>query len=425
MHTKPGFARTSTYMHDLFEKIQPRDFVIKLWDGTSLSSDNGNAPRFSLVVQNPGALKTLLLQPKELSLGEAYIYNDVDIEGELEEALGLAGRLAASRLPFLQRLGVLAHILRFPSTPHEQIGRQAANLSGRRHSIQRDRQAVSYHYNVSNDFYRLWLDRRMVYSTAYFVDPGDSLDAAQERKLDYICRKLRLKKGDSLLDIGCGWGGLIMHAARRFGVKCLGITLSQPQVELANERIRSKGLSDCCRVEEKDYRDVDTPGIFDKLVSVGMFEHVGASRLPEYFRKAWRLLRPGGLFLNHGIAQTTAEPKRKTASFSDRYVFPDSEVLPVSTTLRVAEEVGFEIRDVESLREHYVLTLRSWVKRLEAHYEEAVRLTDEATYRIWRLYMSASAQRFASGRLNVYQALMVKPDAGRSGLPLTRADWYA
>jgi cyclopropane-fatty-acyl-phospholipid synthase len=207
-------------------------------------------------------------------------------------------------------------------------------------------------------------------------------------------------------------------------VSALGITLSRPQAELANERIRRAGLADRCRVEVRDYREIEDPEGFDKLVSVGMFEHVGEARLPEYFRRAYRLLRPGGVFLNHGIARSSDSPVRRGPTFIGRYVFPDGELVPLSTTVRAAENGGFEVRDVESLREHYALTLKHWVRRLEEHASNARRITDETTYRVWRLYMSGSAHGFRTGRLNIYQTLLSKPDRGESKLPLSRADWY-
>lgn len=298
-------------------------------------------------------------------------------------------------------------------------------MLGRRHSKARDRRAVTYHYDVPGEFYALWLDQRMVYSCAYFATPDEDLDAAQERKLDLICRKLRLRRGEKLLDIGCGWGRLIIHAARRYGVEALGITLSEPQAELANERIRRAGLEDRCRVEVRDYREIEDWGAYDKLVSVGMFKHVGEARLAVYFSRAYRLLRPGGVFLNHGISRNPGTPERRGPTFISRHVFPDGELVPIGTTLSAAEGRGFEVRDVESPREHYVLTLGHWVRRLEDNAEEARRIVDETTYRVWRLYMSGSAHGFRTGRINVYQALLVRPDRGESGLPLTRADWYA
>jgi cyclopropane-fatty-acyl-phospholipid synthase len=316
-----------------------------------------------------------------------------------------------------------------PKTPENRkrpSWRGPARLAGRPHSLARDRQAVTYHYNVSNDFYALWLDRRLVYSCAYFLSPGDDLDTAQEQKLEYLCRKMRLRAGQRLLDIGCGWGGLVMYAAQRYGVDATGITLSQPQADLAQERIRAAGLSGRCRVEVRDYREMDEGESFDALVSVGMFEHVGAAMLPTYFERANRLLKPGGVFLNHGIACRPGQggpPGR--GSFGQAYVFPDGELEPIHVPLRAAENCGFEVRDVESLREHYALTLRHWVRRLEAHHTQALAWVDEPTYRTWRLFMAASAYGFSSGQLNVYQALLAKPgEGGQSGLPLTRADWY-
>jgi cyclopropane-fatty-acyl-phospholipid synthase len=219
---------------------------------------------------------------------------------------------------------------------------------------------------------------------------------------------------------------LILYAAQHYGVDATGITLSQPQAELASRRIRAAGLEDRCRVELRDYREVEETQPFDVLVSVGMFEHVGQKRLPLYFEKAYRLLRPQGVFLNHGIAQRASEKPSGPDSFSDAYVFPDGELVPINITLHAAEQAGLEVRDVESLREHYAITLRHWVQRLESRHAEALKYVDEPTYRVWRLFMSGSAYGFTHGRLNLYQTLLVRPgEQGQSGLPLTRADWYA
>ncbi|HEX8992181.1 MAG TPA: cyclopropane-fatty-acyl-phospholipid synthase family protein, partial [Anaerolineales bacterium] len=359
----------------------------------------------------------------------AYIYDDFDIEGDAESVFALADELSNATLGWRRKLRAGSELTRLPAVQHREASRRGrARLSGRRHSVDRDRQAVTYHYDVSNDFYALWLGRRMIYSCAYFHSPTDALDTAQEQKLDMICRKLRLKPGQRLLDIGCGWGGLVTFAAEHYGVAATGITLSQPQASLANERIANAKLSDRCRVLVQDYREVPTDGPerYDALVSVGMFEHVGAAKLPSYFVQAWKLLKPGGVFLNHGIAWRATDPVPSGTSFSEAYVFPDGELVPINITLHAAEETGFEVRDVESLREHYALTLRHWVRNLEAHHEQALQFVDEPTYRVWRLFMSGSAYGFSTGRTNLYQALLVKPDAeGRSGLPLTRADWYA
>lgn len=415
---------TLELLQALFGGKIPPQVGFRLWDQTRWPDD---APRpTTIVLKHPGALRNMLLPGTELALGEAYLYDDFDVEGDLESIFDLAEELTQDLPAILQKINAARKLLQLPKrSENRKLRRPPATLRGKRHTIERDRQAVTYHYDVSNDFYALWLDRRMVYSCAYFDSVGDDLDRAQERKLDYICRKLRLRPGQRLLDIGCGWGGLVLYAAQQYGVDATGITLSQPQAELANDRIRAAGLSDRCRVWVRDYRELNDPGSYDALVSVGMFEHVGAELLPTYFAQAWKLLRPGGVFLNHGIASRITEKPFKKRSFSDAYVFPDGELTPISFTLQAAESAGFEVRDLESLREHYMLTLRQWVRRLEARHEQALQYVDEATYRVWRLFMSGSAHGFRVGRLNVYQALLVKPgQGGQSGLPLTRADWY-
>ncbi len=412
-------------LEELFGGVSTLKMDVRLWDGTRWPDDRTPHPA-TLVLKNPGALRAMLLPGTEVGLGEAYLYDDFDVEGELESVFEMADHLAEITLGGRKKLRAAGDLLRLPSGKKRQPGRRGpARLSGKQHSIERDRQAVTYHYNVSNDFYGLWLDRHMVYSCAYFHSADEDLEAAQEQKLDLICRKLRLKPGQRLLDIGCGWGGLVMYAAQHYGVDASGITLSQPQADLAKERSAATGLSDHCRVEVRDYRELDDPDGYDILVSVGMFEHVGAALLPAYFAQAWRLLKPAGVFLNHGIASRATNRPVHGPTFSNTYVFPDGELVPINVTLHAAEESGFEVRDVESLREHYALTLRAWVRRLEAHHEDALKYVDEHTYRVWRLFMSGSAYGFKAGSLNLYQALLVKPgEGGQSGLPLRREDWY-
>ncbi|NOZ48703.1 MAG: class I SAM-dependent methyltransferase [Chloroflexi bacterium] len=425
-HTPDKTAKqTMNFLQAMLKDYHPRDFSIRLWDGSEWPAETVR-PRFTLILKHEGMLRRMLRRTDtDLSLGEAYIYDDFDIEGDIQAIFPVARYLAGLDWGLTKKVQWGWKLLRLPNAQSQKNGgRGGAQISGSPHSIERDRQAVTYHYDVSNDFYALWLDRRMVYSCAYFASPDEGLEAAQQRKLDYICRKLRLQPGERLLDIGCGWGGLVIYAVKHFGVEALGITLSQPQADLANQRIRSAGLADRCRVEVADYREMDEEDGFDKLVSVGMFEHVGEALLSVYFQRAWQLLRPGGVFLNHGIARCATDPPPKGPTFSDRYVFPDGELVPIHVTLRHAEEAGFEVRDVESLREHYALTLQQWVQRLQARHEEALQIVGETTYRIWRLYMSGSAYGFWQGSLNVYQTLLAKPDHGDSGLPLTRDDWY-
>jgi len=295
----------------------------------------------------------------------------------------------------------------------------------RKHSKALNRKAIAFHYDVSNEFYRLWLGEQMVYSCAYFNDPGESLDQAQRNKLDHICRKLRLKAGERLLDIGCGWGALICWAAQHYGARTHGITLSREQYEYTQNKIRGLGLEKQVTVELRDYRDLPKDGAFDKVSSIGMFEHVGLKNLPGYFRAVRQVLTPGGLFLNHGITNDE-EGWHKTAGteFIQRYVFPDGELDSVSNVQRAMERTGFEICDVESLRPHYALTLRYWVSQLEAQRNEALEHVSEATYRVWRLYMAGCAVQFETGTIGVYQILAANRRDGLVGLPLTRCDIY-
>ena len=409
------------FLDALLANYPRHDFQVRLWDGTTCGTER--QPRFTIILKHLGALRAMFRSPSELTLGEAYIHDDFDIEGDIEAAFDLADYLLGQERNLWQSLGLAARLQRLPGSDRPQTGRRPIPFAGTVHSKDRDRQVVRHHYDLPAEFYALWLDQRMVYSCAYFTTPDEDLHTAQLRKLDYICRKLRLRPGERLLDIGCGWGGLILHAAAHYGVEALGITLSIPQAEVARKRSRESALNHQCRVEVCDYRDLEPNQQYDKIVSIGMFEHVGEQLLPEYFRRACGLLRPGGVFLNHGIAYS-ATYRRHGPSFTDRYVFPDSELVPISTSLRAAERSGFEVRDVESLREHYALTLHHWVRRLEAHAEEARRITDDTTYRIWRLYMAGAAHGFRSGRLNIYQALLARPLHGHCGLPLTREDWY-
>ncbi len=399
-----------------------RDFSVRLWNGTIWG--NSHDPRFTFVLKHAGALRHMLLGANQLTLGEAYIYDDFDVEGDLEAAFEFGEYLLAHELELTEKLRLAGLLLRLPHGSRHHERQAGAHLRGWLHSKDRDREAVTYHYNVSSDFYALWLDRRMVYSCAYFVSGEEDIDTAQTNKLEYICRKLRLRPGERLLDVGCGWGGLILYAAEKFGVHACGITLSKPQAALARGRIQQAGLGDRCEVQVCDYRDFPGSAAYDKIVSVGMFEHVGESRLPQYFQQAFALLKPGGVFLNHGIA-VSATYRRMGPSFIEKYVFPDGQVVPLGTTVRVAEASGFEVRDIESLREHYAETLRHWVHRLEARAAEAKRLTHETAYRVWRIYMAGSAHGFARGRVNIYQVLFSKPEDGKTNLPLTRSDWYA
>jgi len=262
----------------------------------------------------------------------------------------------------------------------------------------------------------------MTYTCAYYADPLETLETAQRRKLDYVCRKLRLRPGERLLDMGCGWGALTVHAARHYGVEVTAITLSEQQAAYTRERVAAAGLGDRCRVELVDFRDLDGRTVYDKIAAIGIVEHVGRSLLATYFRLAWRLLRPHGVFLSHG--QTRSLMHYKGSRFIDAYVFPDGELVTVSDTLRAAEAAGFEVRDVENLREHYAITVRSWRERLESHASEVRALVGEERYRIYRMYLAGIGFAHQRGRINLHQVLLSKSCDGAADLPLTRGDWY-
>ncbi len=417
-------GRTISTLKEIFADCCLERIGFRLWNGARWPDER---PREATVVlRSPHSLAQMFLPGTEVGLAEAYLHNDFDIEGDIEAAFDIVDFLLTRREDVRSKLKLAGALLK-------QVGtsklRAAASmiLPGVLHSPERDRDAATFHYDLSNDFFRLWLDQRMIYSCAYFAFPDDSLERAQERKLDYICRKLRLQPGQRLLDIGCGWGGLVIHAATHFGVHAVGTNLSERQIEVARDRIDEAGLQDKAAIELRDYREISADGeMYDAIVSVGMSEHVGRERLPDYFGAAHAALKPGGVFLNHAIGESVvARPDNRDGSFIEHYVFPDGDIPAVPLLLQAAESVGFEIRDLENLREHYALTVRHWLKRLDAHHAEALAFVDEATFRIWRLYLAGSAYGFRSGQMAIYQTLLAKSDAeGRTNLPLTRADWY-
>jgi len=421
--------KTRHVLSEIFDRCSLEKVGVRLWDGTMWPDER---PRpVVLALKHPEALGRMFLPGTEVGLAEAYLHNDFDIEGDIEAALEVGDFLLGRLGDWKKKLKLGGLLIALPardaaSTMGGTARRLLPRIGGKKHSRARDRCAVAFHYDVSNDFYRLWLDRQMVYSCAYFRSPTDDLDVAQEQKLDYICRKLRLRPGQRLLDIGCGWGALVLYAAKHFGVHAEGITSSEPQLEWGRERIADAGLINNATIELRDYREIAANGeLYDAIVSVGMAEHIGRERLPDYFAAAHRALKLGGGFLNQAIGEDIVlRPGDRDTSFIEQYVFPDGDIPPLPIMLRAAESSGFEIRDVENLREHYALTLHHWLRRLEARHDEALRFVDEVTYRVWRLYIGGSAHGFRRGHIAVYQTLLRKLEPpGQAKLPLTRNDW--
>lgn len=405
---------------------------IRAWDG----SESGPPGAPVLVVRHRRALRRLLWKPGELGLARAWVAGDIDVEGDLYQALDLLASLIWERdvaagdavhpvrdprvRAFAKGLLRLAGPGLPPTPPPEEARRRVGTL----HTRRRDRAAISHHYDVGNDFYELVLGPSMVYSCGYWED-GGTLEEAQRDKLDLVCRKLALKEGDRLLDVGCGWGSMAIHAAREYGARVTGVTLSAEQATYARKRVADEGLTDRVEIRVQDYRDV-RDGPYDAVSSIGMAEHVGAVRFREYADEVHALLKPGGRLLNHQIARRPEkdESAYHVDEFIDAYVFPDGELAPVGRTVTILEEAGFEARDVESIREHYALTLRGWVANLERHWDRAVRLTSAGRARVWRLYMAASALSFEHNRIGVNQILAVRPaEGGASRMPLRARRW--
>jgi cyclopropane-fatty-acyl-phospholipid synthase len=383
-------------------RLRPHDIpvLLQLWNGTEVAL--GETPTVALRVRSPAALKQLL-NPSLASLGHAYVEGEIDVEGRTADIVDVAARLASHG----------------PETGRAL--RRGPRMT--RHTRSVDAEAIAYHYDVSNAFYALWLDSQMVYSCAYFRSPDDTLDDAQTQKIDHVLRKLRVRPGDRLLDIGCGWGALVLRAAQRFGARSLGITLSRNQYEYARERIAAAGLADRCEVQLADYRDVT--GKYDRIASVGMFEHVGLQNLHGYFARMRDLLADDGTFLNHGITSTdpdSAEAPWGGGEFIERYVFPHGELPHLSLALREMCAGGLEPVDVENLRRHYALTLDHWARRFEAAAPRLREIAGERRYRIWRVFLAGCADGFAQHRMSLFQILAVGTGAG--ALPLTRDYMY-
>lgn len=396
---------------------------ITFWDGSRIGPDEGPG---SLAVRSPDAIRRIMWAPDELGVARAYVAGDLDVDGDVLEVLRSLRPAAPSvRAGFTTAPAAIAAArrvgaLRSPPPPPPEEARPR----GRRHSKHRDAQSVTHHYDVGNGFYRMVLGESMTYSCARFERDGMSLAEAQASKHDLICRKLGLpeRPGARLLDVGCGWGSMVIHAATQYGARAVGITISTQQAELARRRVEEAGVADRVEIRLQDYRDLGGER-FDAISSIGMFEHVGRERMAEYFTVLRGRLEPGGRLLNHAISSIGGS-RLGGRTFVHRYVFPDGDLIDVGQVVLAMEAAGFEARDVESLREHYALTLRAWVANLERHWDEAVSVVGEGRARVWRLYMAGSAVGFEDGGLGLHQVLGVLPDRdGRAGMPRTRDAW--
>ncbi len=386
----------------------PLPLKVRLWQGDEVSL--ADRPQVTLHLRSPRAAGRLIGADLG-SLGEAYVEGLVDVDGRVSDAIAIASRLAEH------------------GSPNGQTRRRRSWFA--RHSRSSDKAAIAYHYDVSNDFYARFLDPRMVYSCAYYRTGAEDLATAQLQKLDHVCKKLQLQPGQRLLDIGCGWGALVIRAAQRYGVSAVGVTLSNQQYELACQRVRDAGLADRIEIRLQDYRDIPEIGGYDRITSIGMFEHVGLAKLGDYFKRVHDLLKPGGIAMNHGITSSSTDSRwvgMGGGEFIDRYVFPDGELAHVSLAIRELSASGLELADAESLRRHYALTLQAWSEAFERNFEELRALAGEKRARIWRVYLAGCAWAFAQGWINLYQLLAFKPLAVPAGqaspLPLSRDYMY-
>jgi len=410
-------ARARTATIEILSKLTPlqsRKIGVRLWDGSHFPDDSDSVANSvcTIVLKHPGSLRAMFARQDALSLAESYLLDVCDVEGDWNAMFDFGEEMSGfmARMPLSQKLSLAALLFRLPKPhpPKPRGWRERAHLKGKRGSIERAREAVAYHYNVPTDFYASFLDPNMAYSCAIFENPDEPLAVAQLRKFEDVCRALKLQPGQRLLDVGCGWGGFLIYAAKHYGVDVTGITLSQSQAEEANRRIQEEGLEKQCRVFLKDYRELNEEGSFDAIASIEMFEHVGRELLTTYFSQARKLLKKGGLFFNQGTTVETDDDKKRYPSFIKQYVFPDGEIVPIHLSIRASEESGLEVLDVHSIRDHYTQTCGQWAKNLEEMSPELHEKYGEPIWRIWHLYTSVSGHGFRIGRINCYQTLMRK-----------------
>jgi cyclopropane-fatty-acyl-phospholipid synthase len=418
---------------EYFGELINARFSMRLWDGSMIPLGKNVDPEFFIAINGPGVIGALLRRPTYENLLLQYINGDVGIHGDLIDFVSLVReKRPKKKLKKINKFFLLKQafplLLSFSKTISVQHEYQDDEV-GRKESRRDNKEFIQFHYDISNDFYALFLGNEMQYSCGYFTAPDNSLDQAQYDKLDMICRKLRLKPGEKLLDIGCGWGGLICHAARNYDVTAHGVTLSQKQFDFATAKIKKLGIEDRVTIELRDYSTLE--GTYDKIASIGMFEHIGIANMPKYFQKINSLLRDRGILLNHGLSRNAKSSKRAARKIRPerrlllKYIFPGSELDNVGHTVALLEINGFEVHDVEAWREHYALTTRCWYRRLMARKEEAINFIGIEKYRIWALYLAGVSIALTDGSAHICQIVATKHNAkGASGLPFTRADLY-
>jgi len=397
-----ALARTEPLRHELATALPRRPFSVRFWDGTTLPATDGNGEGPTFTVRSPGAIAQLVRAPGELGLSRAYVTGELEVD-DLDKVVAMMDSLLEHRIGRAERarLAIAAiracGLTRPPRAPAAEL-----RPHGRRHSKERDVRAVRHHYDVSNDFFKLFLDESMTYSCAIFSRGASTLEEAQQAKLDLVCSKLALKEGERVLDVGCGWGSFVMHAAREYGVKAVGITLSEPQARLARERVAQAGLGGQVEIRVADYRELQGER-YDAIASIGMVEHVGSNQIDVYARQLASLLDHGGRLLNHGIARLRHGVPEEAGAFTQRYVFPDGVPLQLSRVLLALERAGFVTEHVEGFAHDYYDTLTEWIRRLDAKRERAERLVGEERLRVWRLYLRGARNIFEVGFVSIYQ----------------------
>jgi cyclopropane-fatty-acyl-phospholipid synthase len=422
--TDPNAAAAVRLLTSLCEGYSG-NFLVRLWTGETWQPGSGPTP-FTVVLKHAGALRAMFWPFDPVGLGEAYVFDDFDVEGDVFAFTMWLKHLVKLRnsRSLGSKLRLLWALMKLPKQRNPRDVSKARPSVDGDHSLDKDRAAISFAYDLSNDFYKLWLDERMLYTCAYFTRPDESLEDAQLRKIDTICKKLRLKPGDKFVDFGCGWGALAIHAAKHYGAQVTGVTLAGEQAKWCERAIDAAGVRDRVKVVYCDYREFRAPGEFDKASSVGMGEHIGHKNLPVFFNKVFECLRPGGVYLHHGIHLRPHTPYPIWTAFARKYVFPNGELHSILPLQEAATRSGFEVRDLENIRESYILTLENWVKRLEANRDEVIKLVGEVSYRVFRIYMAGATLGFKAGTYSLNQILLSKPDDGCAHLPLSRADWY-